>query len=49
MTGPLTQLTHHYVLLQYDRIYEHELLMTNGLLSQHKHMNTKPLHLSELL
>jgi len=30
MTGPHTQLTHHYILLQYDRKYEHELLMTNG-------------------
>jgi len=30
MTGPHTQLTHHYNLLQYDHEYEHELLMTNG-------------------
>jgi len=30
MTGPHTQLTHDYILLQYDREYEHELLMTNG-------------------
>jgi len=26
MTGPHTQLTHHYILLQYDRTHEHELL-----------------------
>ena len=37
MTGPLTQLTDHYILLQYDHIYEHELLMTNGLQIHNKH------------
>jgi len=37
MTGPHTQLTHSYSLLQYDRKYEHELLMTNGLRIQNKH------------
>jgi len=31
MTGPLTQLTQDYILLQYDQRHEHELLMTNGL------------------
>jgi len=24
MTGPHTQLTHHYIVLQYDQKYEHD-------------------------
>ena len=38
MTGPHTQLTQDYNLLQYDRKYEHELLMTNSSIrNQNKH------------